>query len=152
MARQLESGVEVQASPERVWEVLTDFAAYPDWNPFIVQAGGRAVPGSRLELRMRLPGRRPTTFRPQVLEAEPARRLRWLGQLLVPGLFDGEHRFTIEPAGPGRARVTQQETFRGLLAPLLLAFIAGPTLEGFRQMNRALQARAEEPTPTQATP
>jgi hypothetical protein len=152
MARQLESGVEVQASPERVWEVLTDFAAYPDWNPFIVQAGGRAAPGSRLELWMRLPGRRPTTFRPQVLEAEPARRLRWLGHLLVPGLFDGEHRFTIEPAGPGRARVTQQETFRGLLAPLLLAFIAGPTLEGFRQMNRALQARAEEPTPTRATP
>ncbi|HKO83461.1 MAG TPA: SRPBCC domain-containing protein, partial [Actinomycetota bacterium] len=55
-------------------------------------------------------------------------------------------RFTIEPAGPGRARVTQQETFRGLLAPLLLAFIAGPTLEGFRQMNRALEARPEEPT------
>jgi hypothetical protein len=152
MARELESEVKVQASPERVWEVLTDFAAYPDWNPFIVQAGGRAAPGSRLELRMRLPGRRPTTFRPQVLEAEPARRLRWLGHLLVPGLFDGEHRFTIEPAGPGRARMTQRETFRGLLAPLLLAFIAGPTLEGFRQMNRALQARAEEPTPTQATP
>jgi uncharacterized protein YndB with AHSA1/START domain len=38
MARQLESEVEVQASPERVWEVLTDFAAYPDWNPFIVRA------------------------------------------------------------------------------------------------------------------
>ena len=35
--------------------------------------------------------------------------------------------------------MTQQETFRGLLAPLLLAFIAGPTLEGFRQMNRALR-------------
>jgi hypothetical protein len=102
MARELESEVKVQASPERVWEVLTDFAAYPDWNPFIVQAGGRAAPGSRLELRMRLPGRRPTTFRPQVLEAEPARRLRWPGHLLVPGLFDGEHRSPSSPrAGPG---------------------------------------------------
>jgi len=30
---------------------------------------------------MRLPGRRPTTFRPKVLEATPARRLRWLGHL-----------------------------------------------------------------------
>jgi hypothetical protein len=86
MARQLESEVEVQAPPERVWEVPTDFAAYPGWNLFIVQAGGRAAPGRRLELRMRLPGRRPTTFRPRVLEAEPARRLRWLGHLLVPGL------------------------------------------------------------------
>ena len=101
MPKQLQAEVEVQASPERVWEVLTDFAAYSQWNPFIVQAAGQAVPGSRLELRMRLPGRRPTTFRPQVLEAEPARRLRWPGHLLVPGLID---RYTNEPAGrAGRA-------------------------------------------------
>jgi hypothetical protein len=152
MPKQLQAEVEVQASPERVWEVLTDFAAYSQWNPFIVQAAGQAVPGSRLELRMRLPGRRPTTFRPEVLEAEPARRLRWLGRLLVPGLFDGEHRFTIEPAGPGRVRVTQHEAFRGLLAPLLLAFIATPTLEGFHQMNQALQARVEEPTHSRPAP
>ena len=152
MSRQLQAEVEVQASPERVWEVLIDFAAYSQWNPFMVEATGQAVPGSRLELRMRLPGRRATTFRPQVLEAEPAHRLRWLGHLLLPGLFDGEHRFTIEPAGPGRVRVTQHETFRGLLAPLLLALIAEPTLEGFRQMNQALRARAEEPTHTRAVP
>jgi len=43
--------------------VLTDFAACPDWNPFVVQAGGRAAPGSGLELRMPLPGRRPTTYK-----------------------------------------------------------------------------------------
>jgi hypothetical protein len=152
MPRQLQAEVEVQASPERVWDVLTDFAAYSQWNPFMVQAAGQAVPGSRLELRMRLPGRRATTFRPQVLEAEPARRLRWLGRLFVPGLFDGEHRFTVEPAGPGRVRVMQHEAFRGLLAPLLLAFIAEPTLEGFHQMNQALQARAEEPTHTGPSP
>jgi hypothetical protein len=152
MPRQLQAEVEVQASPERVWQVLTDFADYHQWNPFIVRAAGQAVPGGRLELRMRLPGRRATTFRPQVLEAEPGRRLRWLGRLVLPGLFDGEHRFTIEPAGPGRVRVIQEETFRGLVAPLLLAVIGEPTLEGFRRMNQALKARAEEPTHTQATP
>jgi len=36
------------------------------------------------------------TFRPTILKAEPNRELRWLGHLLVPGLFDGEHIFTIE--------------------------------------------------------
>ena len=103
MARRLHTEIEIQASPDRVWEVLTDFAAYPSWNPFIVQADGQPVPGGRLELRMRLPGRRPTTFRPEVLEATPARRLHWLGHLLVPGLFDGEHAFTIDPTGPDRS-------------------------------------------------
>ena len=148
MARQLRDEIEIQASPERVWEVLTDFDAYQEWNPFMVEAEGRAVVGQRLRLRMRPPGRRrPTTFRPRVLEAEPGRRLRWLGRLLLPGLFDGEHRFAIEPAGPGRARLVQEETFGGLLAPLLLRFLAEPTLAGFRQMDQALEARAEQPTP-----
>jgi hypothetical protein len=35
------------------------------------------------------------TFRPTVLNAETNRELRWLGHLLAPGLFDGEHSFTI---------------------------------------------------------
>jgi hypothetical protein len=98
---------------------------------------------------MRLPGRRPMTFRPEVLEAEPARRLRWLGRLLVPGLFDGEHSFTLQPAGPGRVRVVQQEEFRGLAARPVLAVIGTPTLAGFELMNQALKARVEQPTHTQ---
>ena len=127
MPRKLHTEVEIEAPPDRVWDVLTDFAAYPQWNPFIVQAAGQPVAGSRLELQMRLPGRRRTTrFRPEVLEATPARRFRWLGHLLVPGLFDGEHRFLLEPAGPDRVRLIQQEEFRGLLARPLLAMIASP--------------------------
>jgi hypothetical protein len=148
MSRQLRAEVEVEASPERVWEVLTDFAAYRQWNPFIVEGAGQAVPGSRLELRMRLPGRRPMALRPEVLEAEPGRRLRWLGRLLVPGLFDGEHSFTLEPAGPGRVRVVQREQFRGLAARPILAMIGKPTLAGFQQLHQALKARVEQPTHT----
>ena len=64
MTKQLQAEVEVQASAERVWEVLTDFAAYPQWNPFIVKASGEPVPGTRLELHMRLVGRRTTVLRP----------------------------------------------------------------------------------------
>src|SRR5688572_29119220 len=104
MAKRLQTDIEIQSTPERVWEILTDFDAYKAWNPFIIQAAGQAVPGQRFQVRMQPPGRRATTFRPEVLEAEPNRRLRWLGHLLVPGLFDGEHRFTIEPLGPDRVR------------------------------------------------
>ena len=99
---------------------------------------------------MRLSGRRPTTLRPEVLEADPARRLRWLGRLLLPGLFDGEHTFTIQPAGPGRSRLTQHEVFRGLLAPLVLKMIAKPTRASFHQMNQALKTRVEQPAHIQA--
>jgi hypothetical protein len=148
MAKQLHTEVEIEATPDRVWEVLTDFAAYHDWNPFIVRAAGRAVPGTRLELHMRLSSRRPTTIRPEVLEADPGRRLRWLGRMLAPGVFDGEHTFTIQPAGSGRVRLTQHEEFRGLLAPLVLKLIGKPTLASFHRMNQALKTRVEQPTHT----
>jgi uncharacterized protein YndB with AHSA1/START domain len=55
------SQIDIDANPERVWQVLTDLSAYPDWNPFIVRAEGRIDVGSRLTLRMRPVGGRPVT-------------------------------------------------------------------------------------------
>ena len=150
MSRTLQADIEIQATADQVWEVLTDFTGYRDWNPFVVEASGTPRPGQRLELQMRLPGRRPMTFRPEVLDADPGRKLRWLGRLLLPGLFDGEHSFSLEPIGPERVRLTQHEEFRGLLAPLLLVRIGEPTLAGFHQMNQALKVRVEQPTATRS--
>jgi hypothetical protein len=70
-----------------------------------------------------------------------------LGHLFVPGLFDGEHVFQIEPLGPERVRFVQAERFTGLLAPLMMRFIEPGTSQGFEAMNRALKARAEGPPP-----
>jgi hypothetical protein len=145
LPKQLHSDIEIGAKPERVWQVLTDLASYSDWNPFITRAEGTARTGERLTLHMQPPGGRVMTFRPTVLEADPGRRLRWLGHLFVPGLFDGEHRFTIEPLGEHRVRLVQQEQFRGLLVPLLARSLDQHTLPGFQQMNQALKLRAEQP-------
>jgi hypothetical protein len=145
MAKQLRAQVDIQASPERVWEVLTDFAAYPEWNPFIIQASGAAAPGERLSVRMQPAGGRAMTFRPTVLEATPQHRLRWIGRVLFPGVFDGEHSFTIEPLDQGAVRLTQQEEFRGVLVPLLARSLDRRTLPAFEQMNQGLKRRAEQP-------
>ena len=40
MAKQLSAQVEIDATPERVWQVLTDLGAYAEWNPFIVSSAG----------------------------------------------------------------------------------------------------------------
>lgn len=144
MAKQLRAEIDIHATPERVWQVLTDLPAYPRWNPFITSAEGEVRQGGRLTLRMQPAGGRAMTFRPTVLEAAEGRRLRWLGRLLVPGLFDGEHSFTIRPLGEGRVRLVQQEDFRGLLVPLLARSLDRRTLPGFEQMNQALKRRAEQ--------
>lgn len=134
--------IEIDASPEAVWAVLADTDAYPDWNPFVRKVEGELREGAKLEVRIAPPGGRAMTFKPVVLAAEPGRELRWLGRLLLPGLFDGEHSFRLEPLELGRTRFTQAESFSGILVPLLRKTL-GKTQAGFEQMNNALKLRVE---------
>ena len=142
--KELRSEIEIQATAERVWQILIDFASFPEWNPFIRKASGNIRVGERLEVNIQPSGARGMTFRPTVLKAEPNRELRWLGHLLISGLFDGEHSFTIEPLREGRVRFTQREVFTGLLVPLFARGLDTDTRRGFEEMNQALKARAEQ--------
>ncbi len=127
----------------RVWAVLTDFAAYPEWNPFIRSISGELREGAKLEVRIEPPGARATTFKPTVRAVEPSRELRWLGRLLLPGVFDGEHSLRVEPLDGGRSRFVMSERFSGLLVGLLKGTLAKTEI-GFEQMNAALKARVEQ--------
>ena len=140
--RTLRTEIEIDAPPERVWQVLTDFASYPDWNPFIQRIAGPLDTGARLEVRIAPPEGRAMTFKPIVQEVEEARELRWLGRFLLPGLFDGEHSLRIEPLADGRSRFVQSERFSGLLVGLFGSTL-DKTVRGFEQMNEELRRRVE---------
>lgn len=140
--KRLHSEVAIDASDARVWQVLTGFAAFPEWNPFILKASGVIEEGERIEVVLQPPGRKPTTFRPKLLRVEPRRELRWLGRVGIPGIFDGEHAFLIEPLGEDRVRFTQKESFKGILRPFLGALLRDSE-RGFAAMNEALKARSE---------
>jgi hypothetical protein len=81
------------------------------------------------------------TFKPTVLAADPAHELRWLGRVLMPGLFDGEHGFRLEPTAAG-CRLHHGEEFRGILVPLFKRMLDN-TARGFTAMNDALKVRVE---------
>jgi hypothetical protein len=128
--------------PAAVWAILADLERWPEWNPF-AKARGRLEVGERLEVEIRPPGRKPMTFRPTVVRLEPGVELRWLGHLWVPGIFDGEHGFRVDPAGAESCRFGHFEAFRGVLAGPLLWLAGDATRRGFEAMNEALKARAE---------
>lgn len=144
MRKLLTSQIDISASPEQIWAVLSDLAAYREWNPFIVEAEGQTEVGKRLTLRMQPVGGKVATFRPTVLASQAGRELRWLGRLGIPGLLDAAHGFTIEPLDAGGSRLLQEELFRGLLVRPLARSLDRGTLAAFRAMNAALRERAEQ--------
>ncbi|MCB0918474.1 MAG: SRPBCC domain-containing protein [Actinobacteria bacterium] len=142
MKYELHSQIEIDASPDVVWKVLTDLERYHDWNPFIVSSRGELRQGETLVNRMQPPGGRAMTFKPKVTEVDDGAVFEWLGHLGVPGLFDGRHRFELQAAGNGTL-LRQDEYFSGVLVRLMRKNLDGGTTEGFHAMNRALKERAE---------
>ena len=141
--KHLAASIDIDAPPAAVWRVFADFARYPDWNPFVRSLEGDVEVGRRLRVRLQPPGRRAITMRPAVRAYKPERELRWLGRLGLPRIFDGEHRFLLEPLDDGnRTRFVQSETFRGVLVPFLGSLLR-TTETAFASMNEALRARAE---------
>jgi hypothetical protein len=138
---QIDTKIDIAAPPSSVWRVVVDFAAYPEWNPFIRHIEGEARAGARLSITVQPPGGRPMSFKPTVLVADPGRELRWLGRVLVPSLFDGEHRLGLVATDQG-CRFVHGEMFCGLLVPLFGGMLDA-TAQGFAAMNAALKARAE---------
>lgn len=141
--KSLRTGIHIDAPPEAVWRILTDFARYPDWNPFIPRAEGPVREGATIEVRIEPPGGRGMTFRPALTRVTPNRELRWLGHLWIPKLFDGEHIFELHPSEAGGTRFVQRENFGGLLVPLVWGSMETSTRRGFEAMNEALKERAE---------
>lgn len=140
--RELITRIEIAAPPGRIWEILTDFASYTHWNPLLTRIEGDLEVGGRLQVRFRLPGGGGMTLRTRIKAVGPERELRWVGSVVIPGIFDGEHIFQLEPVGDDKTRFTQAERFSGVLVPLFGSFI-GRTRRGFEAMNQALKARAE---------
>jgi hypothetical protein len=143
MTKELRTEILIDADPDRVWEVLTDKEALGEWNPFIREMDGELREGERLRVLLKQTNRKAMAIRPRVKEVEPGRKLRWLGHLAVPGLFDGEHVFELHPAGPSGTRFVQRERFGGILVPMLWRMLDTDTRQGFEAMNLALKERAE---------
>lgn len=138
---QLRTEVQIDAPPEKVWAVLTDFARYPEWNPFIQRVEGELREGKKLSILLTPPDGSEWRIAPVVLRADAPHELRWRGKLWISGLFDGEHYFVLE-AHDGGTRLVHAENFSGLLKRFM-GNAYTQAVRGFVGMNQALKRRVE---------
>ena len=143
MSITINTTVDIDAPKELVWDVLTDFAAYPEWNPD-VKIEGTAQVGTKLTVHMGANGGRGMAFKPTVLAAAPAHELRWLGKLGFGGLVDGEHFFILDHNADGTTHLTHGERYSGALVALTKPFLNNQrNRAGYEDFNRVLKRRVE---------
>jgi hypothetical protein len=142
MKKEIRTEIEINASAEKVWQVLSDFESFPKWNPFVIKVLGKPKVGEILQIEVQLPESRLLKFTPTVLKAEPNRELRWLGTMPL-NAFRGEHFYQIEKLGDDKIRFIHGEHFSGWMVGLIWLMLGKKIEKGYGLMNEALKKQAE---------
>lgn len=149
--RRAHVAIEIHAPIERVWAVLLDTDAYPDWNPFVVaidRPRGPSVVGERFRMRVRWANGKEAVSEEEVCRLEPPagspRRavLDWAfrGPLDALGLVRAYRTQLLEERADGVTLYRTEETFGGLAKAVLPV---ADVQDGFERMAVALRDRAE---------
>jgi hypothetical protein len=144
MRKELTTEIQINASPEKVWSVLTDFKNYPLWNPFITSIKGEVIERNKIRVRIVPLGKKGMTIKPEVKAIVPNKRFSWQGRLLVTGVFDGVHSFDLIENLNGSTSFVHSEKFNGLLVPFMKKFIDEQVKMGFESMNQKLKETVEK--------
>jgi hypothetical protein len=143
MSKEIKTELLIQAEPEKIWKVFTQFEDYPKWNPFVKSIQGNVELGATIIVKLSPPGAKGMIFKPKVLAFQKNTEFRWLGKLLFKGLFDGEHIFQLIDHQNGTTTFIHSERFTGILVPLFWKQLDNQVRQGFIMMNAALKERVE---------
>ena len=131
--------IQVSAPPEVVWEVLTDFGRWPEWNPEVKSMSfeGPLAPGSMFRWKAG-----PGTIVSTLEELDPPRYVRWRGRTMSIAAM---HEWRLEPRDGG-THVETEESFSGLIARLLRRSLQkqldGALEQGLEHLKRESERRA----------
>ncbi|KAM5537434.1 hypothetical protein V8D89_008953 [Ganoderma adspersum] len=152
---------EIDAPLETVWEILSDFTKYPDWNPFvrsqqITDETGKTVlddqtpaEGKYLLMKTHIPPTLENTVWTQdafeliIAYDEVNRRMAWQS-LLPQWLIKAERWQALSTTADGKTFYESREIFAGFGAYLVQWLISAPLTQGFEAMADAIQTLAEQ--------
>ena len=134
--------VNIRATPEITWSLLTDAKAYPRWSSTITGIDGQIRDGERL--RLHVPGT-DRTFTPRVSDVIPNARMTWAGGFAP--IFKGVRTFVLRPRNDGSTDFAMEERFSGPMLPLAKGSMPdfGPVFARFASDLKREAERAAAP-------
>lgn len=141
---QVFASTEIDAPPQRVWGVLTDFERYAEWNPFTVGVRTDFAIGAAVRMDVVLLGGKAQRQVEYITTLEPERRVCWSMKPKFPALLGATRCQLVEPLGDGRTRYTNQDTILGLFAPVVMLIYGRAMQRGFEAVCQALKSRCED--------
>jgi hypothetical protein len=120
--------VNIQASPQKVWALLTDAENFHRWNSTVTRIEGQIREGERL--RIHVPGTK-RTFTPSVSGVVPNECMTWMDGFAP--MFKGVRTFELRPGRDGSTDFAMEERFSGFMLLFLKGSLPdfGPIFESY---------------------
>lgn len=131
-------GINIAASPARIWEILTNGADFPRWNSTVQQIEGKIGAGEKIVLYATIAPKR--AFKLKIDEFVPNQKLVWSDGNFV---FRGVRTYTLTPQGHGSTDFTMVEVFTGAMLPLIAGSLPDFAPE-FKKFAADLKREAEK--------
>lgn len=137
--------VEIAAPSAFVWEVLTDFPHYPQWNPYTMAVATTLEIGTPIDLTLPNPDGSAGTFvnREWVRVVDPPHHLRYDTAEEMPGIFAVRDQW-VTSLGSHRCAYHTTDTISGEYADKVMEMTGAWVKAGFDSVAVALKARAEQ--------
>jgi hypothetical protein len=130
--------INIKASPNKIWAILTNAREFPSWNSTIDSIKGNIAPGEKLTIYVKIsPGR---AFSPRVSEFLPEKKMVWSDG--TTGIFKGVRTYTLTPKDDGSTEFAMSEIFSGAMFPMIAGSL--PDFRStFEQYASDLKRKAE---------
>ncbi|HEY5737474.1 MAG TPA: SRPBCC domain-containing protein [Nitrososphaeraceae archaeon] len=142
--KELTTEIQINSSPEKLWNVLTDFKNYYQWNPILEKINGEPLIGNQLEINLRTVGGKNRVYHPKIIKIIPNQELRWKGKLLFSQIFSGERVFLIEKISDNKVNFVNKEIFSGIGLRFAPRKMEEDIVASFNKMNEALKKTIEQ--------
>jgi uncharacterized protein YndB with AHSA1/START domain len=139
----IEKNFEINAPAEVVWEVITDFSKYGEWNPFIREAKVDLRPGGTIDMQVKLMAR-PQAQREWVKEVVPGKRFAYSMKPVPGGTLSSFRSHDVEAAGLNKTRYRSYFHLQGWLHPVVVALLGSKLQAGFAGMSEGIRTRSEQ--------
>lgn len=143
MANVFATRVEIEASAERVWAILTDLDAYPEWNPFTPRIETNFVIGDPIVLHVSFDGAKPRRQVEVLRRWAPGEQLCWGMNMGPAWFFRAERVQRVELLADDRCRYVSEDAFAGVFSPVVELSFGAKVQRGFDALGAALRRRAE---------
>ena len=137
-----EAQIDIDAPIDVVWHHLTDFASYPEWNPYILSAEGELKQNS--VVRFKVAGL-PMQLSAPIVSLVENQELIWEARSPVPGMQPRYIR-RLEKIDDNHTRFINREEFTGWAVPIMSPMLNLTGKPLFPKTCEALKQRAEAAT------